>query len=98
MPFTLIPGEVSPHPVSWATSDERTAALGRWVSIIAREVARRFAPGPERLGVKTFVHSHRLTIASAFERRLVRRDVVAELTRLYQLNRADPANSEPAID
>ena len=83
MPFILIAGEVSPRPVSWTTPDERHAALNRWIAIISTEVSRRLPPGPERVVAKDFVYSHRLSVANAFERRIVRADVVSELARLY---------------
>jgi hypothetical protein len=53
--------------------------------VIAREVGKRFDTHSERSEAEAFARSHRLSIANAFERKLVRKDVVAELVRLHQL-------------
>jgi hypothetical protein len=57
--------------------------LGRWISVIAREVGKRFDTHSERSAAEAFVRSHRLSIANAFHRKLVRKDVAAELSALY---------------
>jgi hypothetical protein len=58
--------------------------LGWWIAKIVREVGRKYETNSERTAAEAFVRSHRLSIANAFERKLVRKDVVAELTRLYR--------------
>jgi hypothetical protein len=50
----------------------------------------------ERDAAIEFVRGHRLSIANAFERRLVRGDVVAVLARLYAGQRAGHDKIEPA--
>ena len=57
--------------------------MKKWVGWIACEVAKPCEQS-ERAAVKAFVYSHRLSIAHCFERWIIRGDVVAELTRLYE--------------
>ena len=84
LPFVAIPGTVSDFPVSWTSTTDRAAALNRWCAIIATETMRSFPAGSsDRLGAKKFVWSHRLSIANAFERKIIRVDVVAELARMF---------------
>ena len=53
------------------------------ISVIAHEVSNHY-DGAERKAAKEFARSHRLSIAHAFHRKLVRKDVVVELSRLYE--------------
>ena len=57
--------------------------------MIAKEAAAPFQTYSGQEAVKAFVQSHRLTIANAFERKLVRKDVVAELSALYEKSKDD---------
>jgi hypothetical protein len=69
-------------------------ALGRWRARIAREVAAPYQTYSEQEAAKAFVRAHRLTIAYAFHRKLCRKDVVVELTRLYQLKIESKAETD----
>jgi len=60
------------------------------VSLIARDVGRGYQTDTERTAAEAFVREHRLSIANAFERKLVRKDVVAALTRLFEETRFRP--------
>jgi hypothetical protein len=62
--------------------------LNRWVALIARDVGRAYETHTERTSAEDFVRSHRLSIARAFERKLCRKDVVAELARLFKAERS----------
>lgn len=85
LPFVVIPGAIYPGENSWADGKSRAAALNQWAARIAKEVGRQFDTQTEREAATAFAQSHRLSIVNAFARRLVRADVVAELTRLYRL-------------
>jgi hypothetical protein len=80
-------GAISDYPVSWSTPDGRRAQFCRWYLRIIREVSRSFPPGPERAAAAEFARSHRLSVANAFTRRIVRPDVVRALADLYRLIR-----------
>jgi hypothetical protein len=82
MPFIEIQGQVYEGKPSWTSPDERRAALGRWISLIVREVGKPYQTKSERDAATLFVRSHRLSIANAFHRKLCRKDVVEELGRL----------------
>lgn len=71
----------------------RKAALNGWIGRIAKEVATTYQTFDERTAATEFVRSHRLSIAHAFERKLVRNDVVIELARLYEASKIDPPMS-----
>ena len=70
---------------------ERARALSRWVAIIAHATGKQFPEGEERAGAKKFVLSHRLSIAYAFHRRIVRADVVAAFVIMYNSHLVDCA-------
>jgi hypothetical protein len=72
----LIEGTVSPFPPSWDTPEGRWTVLNRWCAVIAREVDKRYQTKTERDEAEAFARSHRVSIANAFERKLVRKDVV----------------------
>jgi hypothetical protein len=57
--------------------------------VIAREVGRTYQTKTERDAAEAFVRGHRLSIAHAFERTLVRKDVLAELARLFREAKSD---------
>ena len=61
--------------------------------MIAKEAAAPFQTYSGQEAVKAFVQSHRLTIANAFERKLVRKDVVAGLLRLFNQSNDDDSIS-----
>jgi len=52
--------------------------------VIEKEVAKPYETYSERSAAEAFARSHRLSIAHAFERRIVRGDVVAALLRLFR--------------
>jgi hypothetical protein len=89
-PFVLITGAVYPGSLSWSTPAGRRAALNKWCAVIVREVGKRYQTKTERDEAEAFARSHRLSIANAFERKLVRKDVVEELTRLFEARMTDP--------
>jgi hypothetical protein len=80
----LIQGTVSTHPVSWGDPKGRAVGLNAWITRIAKEVGAAYQTKTERDAAVAFVKSHRLSIANAFERKIVRGDVVKELTRLFR--------------
>jgi len=47
VPFAAISGAVYSGNPSWSTPEERRAALGRWISVIAREVGNASIPQRE---------------------------------------------------
>ena len=51
---------------------------------------KQYQTKTERDEAEAFARSHRLSIANAFERKLVRKDVVEELTRLFEARMTDP--------
>lgn len=57
---------------------------------MARDVGGRYQTKTERDEAEAFASSHRLSIANAFECKLVRKDVVEELTRLFEARMSDP--------
>jgi len=69
--------------------------LNKWIGRIAKDVAQPHQTYSERAAVMEFVRSHRLSIAHAFHQRLVRGDVVLELTRLYRLEIASKVDVSP---
>jgi hypothetical protein len=83
-PFVEISGQISVFPLSWTTPAERGAAMNRWVARIAREVGKAYETKPERDAAEAFVRGHRLSIANAFQRRLVRKDVVRVLGEMFR--------------
>jgi hypothetical protein len=89
VPASLYP-YVSNFQSSWTSPAERAAALKKWVARIAYEVAKPYETKSERDAAEAFARSHRLSIANAFERKLVRKDVVEELTRLFEARMTDP--------
>ncbi len=60
------------------------------MSKVARDVGKRYQTKTERNEAEAFARWHRLSIANAFERKLVRKDVVEELTRLFEARMSDP--------
>jgi hypothetical protein len=54
------------------------------VNRIAREVASQYQTKTERDVAEAFVRGHRLSIANAFKGRLVRADVVAALSAMFE--------------
>jgi hypothetical protein len=62
--------------------------------LVARDLGNRFPDSPEA-AIDTFQHS--LSIANAYHRRLVREDVVLELTRLFQLENESKADVSPPL-
>ena|ERR1700730_3846448 len=90
LPFVHSEGQVSPNPPTHTDANGRKAALNRWCAVIAREVGKRYQTKTERDEAEAFARSHRLSIANAFERKLVRKDVVEELTRLFEARMTDP--------
>jgi hypothetical protein len=90
MPFALIDGRVSDFPPSWIDAKGRAAALNRWCAAIAREIGRAYQTKTQRDAAEAFARSRRLSIANAFERKFVRKDVVEELTRLFEARMTDP--------
>ena len=64
--------------------------MSKWVSKVARDVGKRYQTKTERNEAEAFARWHRLSIANAFERKLVRKDVVEELTRLFEARMSDP--------
>jgi hypothetical protein len=78
---------------SWNTPAGRKAALGQWVEKIAKEVAVNYVTKTERDAAIDFVLGHRLSIANCFHRKLVRKDVVAELLLLFEPSKIDPSPS-----
>ena len=63
--------------------------MNRWCHVIAREVASQYQTKTERDAAVEFVRQHRLSIANAFERRIVRGDVVAALARMFEDQKDD---------
>jgi hypothetical protein len=84
----LIIGAIYPG-ASWSTPEGRRAGLNRWCAVIAREVGKAYQTKTERGLAEAFVRPHRLSIANAFERKLVRKDC-GELTRLFEARMSDP--------
>lgn len=84
--FVTIEGEVCQGVDSWPDSKGRAGAIGRWFALVARDVGKSYTTTPERDAAIAFVQLHRLSIANAFSRRIIRADVVAELARLYRLS------------
>ena len=63
--------------------------MNRSCAVIAKEVAKSYQTKSERDAATEFVLQHRLSIANEFHRRLVRGDVVLELTRLFEQAKED---------
>jgi hypothetical protein len=86
--FVLITGEPAPpHPrdAEPRTAAQRKEEIDRWIVGVGLAVRRSFPAGSlEGKAAFKFVKSHRLSIANAFQRRIKRDDVVAELLRMYQ--------------
>jgi hypothetical protein len=77
LPFCVIaPGQVYEGARSFTDAKGRAKALNAWCWKIAREAAAPYGTKAEQDAVTGFVKSHRLSIANAFERRIVRKDVV----------------------
>jgi hypothetical protein len=57
--------------------------------VIAKEVGKAYSTKRERAAATEFARSHRLSIANAFERKLVRKDVVAALSAMLEAIRVD---------
>jgi hypothetical protein len=62
-------------------------ALNRW---IAKEVGRQYETKTERDAATAFVLQHRLSIANAFTRGIVRGDVVKTLDELFEQSKDSP--------
>jgi hypothetical protein len=93
-PFIHIEGAVATPPpghehTSPADKAGFRAAVNKWLARIAREVGRAYSTKTEREAAEKFARSHRLSIAHAFTRRLVRADVVRELARLFEQSKGD---------
>lgn len=86
--FVLITGEPAPPDPRDAkprTAAQRKEELERWIVGVGVAVRRSFPAGSrEGKAAVEFAKSHRLSIANAFQRRIKRDDVVAELLRMYQ--------------
>lgn len=86
--FVLITGKPAPPDPRDAkprTAAQRKEELERWIVGVGLAVRRSFPAGSrEGKAAFKFVKSHRLSIANAFQRRIKRDDVVAELLRMYQ--------------
>jgi hypothetical protein len=76
LPFTHIGGAIYPGDPTWTDPNGRAAALYHWREKIVFEVGRKFETKTERDAAEDFARTHRLSIANAFERRVVRTDVV----------------------
>lgn len=72
-PFVRIDGDIYPGGNSWVDAKSRAAALTSWRFKIAKEIAQHTPL--EHDAAEAFVQSHRLSVANAFERRIVRGDV-----------------------
>src|ERR1700730_16804385 len=79
LPFALIAGAVYPGDPSWTGPEGRRKAHNYWVWKIGREVESRYQTKAERDAAAEFVLRHRLSIANAFERKIIRADVVKAL-------------------
>ena len=63
--------------------------MNKWIARTGKEVGAAYSTKSERDAATEFARSHRLSIANAFERRLCRKDVVAELVRLFEQAKGD---------
>jgi hypothetical protein len=72
-----------PGEPSWTDAKGRAAALNRWCAVIAKEVAKPYETKSGRDAAIEFARGQ-LSIGHAFHRKLVRKDAVVELTRLFE--------------
>lgn len=68
-------------------------ATGGVPNKIAKEVGAQYETDSEREAAAAFAHSHRLSIAHAFSRRIVRSAVVMALVELYQASKVSPTGA-----
>jgi hypothetical protein len=60
--------------------------------VIAREVGRHYDTHTQRTAAEEFARSHRLSIANAFERKIIRADVVKALGELFEASKDQKDN------
>jgi hypothetical protein len=86
VPFIVIKGRVAPGPFS-GDGKPPLCAIRHWTRLVARDVGNRFPDSSEEAMEFTFRNS--LAIANAYQRQLVRGDVVAAITELFEQSKVD---------
>src|ERR1700730_9434399 len=85
LPFVKIEGRAAPGPFA-DNGSPKPSEIRRWTRFVARDMGNQFPDDSE--AAREFAFRHSLSIANAFHRRLMRADVTAELTRLFDASKS----------